>query len=72
MKYPSQSLRAYVLKAHMQILADDYFLVCFAWLLAVRLKEYFHLPKAGFYLQQTLVNSGGEEQRQKNPDGPEG
>lgn len=50
----------------MQILANiNYFLVCFAWLLAVGLKEYFHLPKAGFYLQQTLVNSGAEEQRRK-------
>lgn len=42
-----------------------YFLVCFNWLQAVRLKEYFHLSKVGFYLQQTLVNSGvgrtGEE-----------
>lgn len=39
-------------------LADNYFLVCFTWLQAVRLKEYLHLSKTGFYLQQTLVNFG--------------
>lgn len=39
-------------------LADNYFFVCFTWLQAARLKEYFHLSKAGFYLQKTLVNFG--------------
>lgn len=39
-------------------LVDSYFFVCFTWLRAARLKEYFHLSKAGFFLQQTLVNSG--------------
>lgn len=47
----------------MHILADNYFLVRFAWLLAIRLKEYFHLPKASFYLQPTLVSSGEEDHR---------